>query len=323
MLRSQIEPLAEIYQHTGNSECYPGVNTTDEQCVFEKLPLDRVTKPPGGSVIPKGSFVREALKLGLRYEDMFGANPYRLGFIGSTDTHNTIPGMTDEATFVGHAGSKDDTIAERMGTDIAAAYGPGGLAAVWATANTRDAIFAALQRREAYATSGTRVLTRFFGGWSYSPRLCNNPRLVQIAYRDGVPMGSTLPAPAGARPTFIVQAQSDPQGAALRAVQIVKGWTADGEDHESVTTVAEAAMPQGAQTLCRVWTDEDFAAGERAFYYARVLEVAAPRWSAYDCENAGVDCDGAIPPGLERCCDGSTPMSIEERAWTSPIWYSP
>ena len=322
-LRAEMEPLAEIYQHTGNSECYPDVNTTDEECAFEKLPRDRVVKPPGGSSIPRGSFVREALKMGLRYEDLFGVNPLRLGFIGSTDTHNSTAGRTDESTFIGHAGSKDDTIEERLETDLAAAYGPGGLAAVWAAVNTREAIFAALQRREAYATSGTRVLARFFGGWSYAPNLCSNPRLEQIAYRDGVPLGSTLPAPAGARPVFIVQAQSDSAGAPLQAVQIVKGWTENGTDHERVTTVVEAVTPGGAQTLCKVWTDDEFVAGDRAFYYARVLEVATPRWSAYDCANAGVDCEGAVPRGLERCCDGSTPMSLEERAWTSPIWYTP
>jgi hypothetical protein len=323
-LRAQMEPLAEIFQHTGNSECYPGVNTTDEECEYEKLPLDRVTKPPGGSVVPKGSFVREALKLGLRYEDRFGVNPYRLGFIGSTDTHNSTAGKTGEATFSGHAGSKDDTIEKRLETDIAAAYGPGGLVAAWATANTREAIFAALQRREVYATSGTRPVARFFGGWSYAPNLCANPLLVPIAYRDGVPMGAVLPSPAGARPIFVVQAQSEALGAPLRAVQIVKGWTSDGEDHESVTTIVEAPTPAGSQTLCEVWTDESFVAGDRAFYYARVLEVATPRWSAYDCANAGVDCEGgAVPPGLERCCDGTMPASIEERAWTSPIWYLP
>jgi hypothetical protein len=324
-LREQMEPVIEIYQNKGNSECYPGVGTNDEECEFEKLPLARVATEPGGAVVPKLSWVREGLKTGLLYEDRFGVDPFRVGFIGGTDTHVAAGGKTEEATYTGHAGSLDDTPEERLGTELLAASSPGGLAAVWARQNTRDSIFAALRQREVYATSGTRILARFFGGWTYAPALCNDPQMTGIAYRDGVPMGSILPQSAGPQPIFLVSAQQDPHGAGLKKLQIVKGWTENNQPFEKIYTIAESAQSSGAHTLCAVWVDPEFLPTRRAFYYARVFETTTPRWSAYDCEASEVDCDvgGSIPPALAGCCNGAVPMTVDERAWTSPIWYEP
>src|SRR4030095_12846076 len=202
-LRGDKERIVEIYQNKGNRECYPNVNTTDEGCEFEKLPTTRVAEP-GGTEVPPQSWAREGLKLGIEYEALFGVNPLRLGFIGSTDNHKWLGGAVAEEGYVGNSGAWDDTIQKRMGSDVAAAYSPGGLAAVWANRNLRESIFAALKRREVYATSGTRIVARFFGGWKFPVTLCSNARLVPIAYALGVPMGGVLPARTTQRPVFIV-----------------------------------------------------------------------------------------------------------------------
>jgi hypothetical protein len=215
--RGQMERLVEIYQNKGNAECYPGVNTTDEGCEFEKLPLIRVSTPPGGTEVLPGSWAREGLKMGIGYEELFGVNPFQYGFIGSTDNHNSIGGAVSEEGYVGNSGANDDTIMKRMSSEVAASYSPGGLAAVWATQNTRDSIFAALKRREVYATSGTRIIARFFGGWRLPTDLCSNPRLPIVAYANGVPMGSVLPARQTQRPVFVITAQQDPRARASRS----------------------------------------------------------------------------------------------------------
>jgi hypothetical protein len=234
-----------------------------------------------------------------------------------------VGGLTSEVAFEGNAGSLDDTIEERLGSDIAAASSPGGLAAVWATENTREGIFAALKQREVYATSGTRILARFFGGWKYKPELCDNPRMPAIAALAGVPMGGTLAPPESAAPLFIVSAQQDPNSTGIKAIQIVKAWVSGGQQFERVSTIVTAPGSSGAHTLCEVWTDETFDPAQYALYYARILEAPTTRWSGFDCKQAGVDCRVGAPPGLEACCDGSVPMKLQERAWTSPIWYVP
>jgi hypothetical protein len=323
-LRGDMERLVEIYQNKGNSECYPGVNTTDEGCEFEKLPLIRVvTDPPNGTEVPRQSWAREGLKLGIGFEELFGVNPFQLGFIGGTDTHNSIGGLLSEEGYVGDSGHNDDTIEKRMGSDVFAAYSPGGIAAVWSTENTREAIFAALKRREVYATSGTRIITRFFGGWRMPADICRNPRLPVIGYNNGVPMGSVLPARTTQKPLFVVTGQQDPGSAGITQLQIIKGWSEQNQQFEHVYTVKQSPAPGGESRLCTVWKDDDFNPQQHAFYYARIIEATTPRWSSYDCEAAGVDCDIGPPPGLERCCDGTVPMTLEERAWTSPIWYVP
>jgi hypothetical protein len=206
-------------------------------------------------------------------------------------------------------------------------FGPGGLAMIWAEQNTREALFAAMQRRETYATSGTRAQVRFFGGWDFPADLCADPELVRKGYAAGVPMGGELARAAGstAPPMFVVAALRDAlEGSPLASVQIVKGWVdAEGDSREQITTVAgQGTAAQGADSLCGVWTDADYVAGQRAWYYARVLEMPTPRWSARICNANGVDCadPATIKEGLEACCTADHRASVQERAWTSPIW---
>jgi len=321
--RGNYERLVEIYQNKGNSECYPGVNTTDEGCEFEKLPLVRVADHANSDHVSPQGFAREGLKLGIGYEELFGVNPFQFGFIGSTDNHNGQGGAVDEQGYIGNTGANDDTIIKRMGNEVAASYSPGGLAAVWATENTRKAIFDSLKRREVYATSGTRMLARFFGGWTLPADLCSRPQMIKLAYHNGVPMGSVLPPMAAQKPAFLISAQQDPASVGLKQLQIIKGWSINNEQFEQIYTIKESEVPNGAPSMCQVWRDPDFDPALHAFYYARVIEATTPRWSAYDCANAQVDCAVGAPPGLERCCDGTVPMTLEERAWTSPIWYVP
>ena len=214
---------------------------------------------------------------------------------------------------------------------------------LWAEENSRAALFAAMQRREAYGTSGPRITLRFFGGWGYPGDLCGQHDFVARGYAAGVPMGGELPAspvqPPGA-PTFAVWALRDPAGeppAPLQRVQIVKGWIEDGKPREQVFDVAGrdtgagadpatcATHGEGFDELCTVWRDPAFDAAQPAFYYVRVLQNPTCRWSAYACNARGVHCDdpASVPPSLAPCCDPSYPKVIQERAWSSPIWYTP
>jgi hypothetical protein len=222
---------------------------------------------------------------------------------------------------------------------------PGGLAVVWAEENSRDAIFEAMRRREAYGTSGPRMIVRFFGGWSYPPDLCGSSAFVERGYGDGVPMGGDLPVPprTAAAPTFAVWALQDPgtadaAAAPLQRVQIVKLWVAGGAVRERVHDVAGdpnngaavdvrtcARRGTGFDSLCTVWGDPDFDRSAPALYYARVLENPSCRWSTYVCNAQGVDCTHpeSVSAELTPCCDPAYPRTIQERAWTSPIWYTP
>jgi hypothetical protein len=293
-------------------------------------------------------FVRNALKEGLAQEQRIGVNPFRLGLIGSTDTHNASPGNVREYDFPGHLGTRDATppllLAPLTGIGVIGVIeaNPGGLAVVWAEENSRDALFAAMRRREVYGTSGTRPLVRFFGG-ALDGTNCDRGDLVDRAYSTGVPMGGELgPVRGGHSPRFAVLASRDPgtaehPGTPLQRVQIVKGWVdAAGATHEQVFDVAGStndgstvdtatctATSRGADTLCAVWEDPAFERAERAFYYARVVEDPVCRWSTRVCNAAGVDCAVGAPPGLEECCDPAFPKTVQERAWSSPIWYRP
>jgi hypothetical protein len=346
-LRAQWEPLVELMQHKGDSECRLGAGSEDELCGFEKLPYDRF----GGKFVPwqkelpgPGNFVREALKRGLAEEEKLGANPFKFGLIASTDTHIGTPGMVDEAKHPGHGGAGDaaeGALPEGLPDDLE--FNPGGLAVLWAEENSRDSLFAAMRRREAYGTSGPRIIVRFFGGFELPEDLCDSDHFVQIAYRKGVAMGGDLPASKVAAPSFAVWAQRDPgtrdrPGVPLQRIQIVKGWIEAGKTRERVYDVAgdpenraavdltscETTGP-GADSLCRVWRDPDFDPSERAFYYARVLENPSCRWSQYVCNAHRVDCSdpSSVTPELEACCAEDHRSSIQERAWTSPIWYAP
>jgi hypothetical protein len=368
--RSRLEPLMEIYQHKGAAECLPGVvphplASEDPFCDFEQLHptfcTGEDTDPPrciplctrlggggltGGCVSPN-DFARPALLRGLSEWRRVGANPFDFGFIGSTDTHSGASGHVWEEGWEGHLADRDDTVAERVREFDVAFPGiktnsPGGLAVLWAEDNSRDALFDAMARREAYATSGTRMEVRFFGGEDLPEGLCDDEDLVAVGYERGVPMGGELEARAEAPPRFVVWALRDPESVPLERIQIVKGTLVDGELHEEVVDVIDAiddvngpaavdlatCAPEpngsGASQLCGTWVDAGHDPGEPAFYYARVLENPTCRWSHHQCLEAAVDCD-ALEAGdpLWACCDGSIPATIRERAWTSPIWVLP
>ncbi len=351
-LRQRWEPLVEIMQHKGDSECLLGGDTTDEGCGFEKLPYNsfagvgRVSQAsvlsPGGDLSPdRRATVREALKKGLLLEAELGQNPLKYGIVASTDSHLGTPGLVIEDDPKGHGGAGDMQLS---GLPDNIEFNPGGLAVLWAEENTRDSLFSAMQRREAYGTSGTRPVVRFFGGWRYPSEMCDSGTFVEAGYEGGVAMGGDLtPRPEGAEaPRFAISALKDPgsqeyPGTPLQKIQVVKGWTQDGQTYEKVFDVAGGAngasvdvltcetRGEKSDSLCAVWEDPDFDSDERAFYYVRVLENPTCRWSQQLCVEASVSCDdpAQISPGFEACCSSTVPKVVQERAWTSPIWYSP
>ncbi len=356
-LRQRWEPLIEIMQHKGDSECLPGQATNDELCGFEKLPYNsfagvgRVAQQGIGGSPALGTpvslepdargMVRDALKKGLLQESTIGANSLKYGIIASTDTHLGTPGLSMEEDAKGHGGAGQRIL---VGLPDDLEFNPGGLAVVWAEENSRDSLFAAMQRREAYGTSGTRPVVRFFGGWGLDEDMCEGEDFASRGYADGVPMGSDLrPRAEGAGdPRFAVWALQDPgtddyPGTPLQRVQIVKGWLEDGELRERVVDVAggpnRASVDlatceprgRGARQLCTVWRDRDFEPDQHAFYYARVVENPTCRWSQQLCVAAGVRCEdpATVTQGYEGCCSPDHRPVIQERAWTSPIWYAP
>jgi len=341
--RAAMEPLVEVFQHKGDSECINGVSGVlgepDELCDFEKLRV-----PPfedcgdgvgsngmlGAGCVSRRDYLRGALLEGLREQVRIGANPFQLGFIASTDTHNGTPGAVAEGAYVGHVGREEGTALGRLTGEVPAGprNGPGGLVAVWATENARDAIFDALRRRETYGTSGPRMTVRVFGGYGLPADLCERGDLVAVGDAEGVPMGGQLPAfPGEGAPRMVVSALRDPQGLPLQRVQVIKGWIDDAD--EAHVTVFDAAggdngatvdpktcepQGEGADALCTVWSDPQFDPSRPAYYYVRVVENPRCRWSATDCQALG-----AMAPAV---CD-ELPTTIQERAWTSPIWYTP
>ncbi len=319
-LQAQLEPLVEIIQHKGASECYPGHGAADEDCAFEQLDSTRLLDAQGQ--VPALSFAREGLKAGLQVESTTGINPFRFGMVGSTDTHNAIAGATSESAWAGHAGSADGTLGKRL---LQTDFGPGGLIGVWARENTRPEVFRSFLRKEVFATSGTRLAVRFFGGWDLAAGDCASP--VNNGYAKGVPMGGQLPPGQTApQPSFLAFASRDPASNGIRQLQIIKGWlNPDGSTGEAVHTVAMADQPGGAQQACIVWTDPSFNPLQPAFYYLRVMEAEVDRWHRYDCAAAAVNCAdiNSVPDRLMLCCDDSFPAQIRERAWSSPIWFSP
>ncbi|MEH6549579.1 MAG: DUF3604 domain-containing protein [Pseudomonadales bacterium] len=339
-LRGRNEPLAEIFQIKGSSECGYDLGASDEECNFELIsPLCKGEQVSGCS--GRYSFAREGLKEGLKLQQRLSYNPLQFGFIGSTDSHNSIAGATEEDNF---RGSKSSSISAkkrlrrtRKGSS-AVPTNPGGLAAVWAKENTRDAIFEAMQRRETYATSGTRIKLRFFASWGFEQGLLDDSSFLSKAYRDGVPMGSVLPKPeAKSTPEFLVWALKDSDGADLQRIQMIKAWVDKGEGKEQVFDIAcsdglfpdpasgrcpdngakvdittcEVSADKGDQEIKFTWRDPDFDANHSAIYYVRVLENPSCRWSTYD----------ALALGME--IPANVPATIQERAWSSPIWYTP
>lgn len=350
--RQANEPLVEIMQHKGQSECLntAGAGMQDELCGFEILPYNNLTGDRFGGFNtgpPKEQdFLRSALKEGLLNEQQLGVNPFKYGFIGSSDTHIGTPGNVREGDFPGHGGAgaaATDAVPPGL-TDVIEAN-PGGLAVLWAEQNTRDSLFSAMRRREAYATSGTRPLLRFFGGWNLPADHCASTDYARLGYQGGVAMGGDLPSrPASVqRPRFSVSALRDAgttgePAQALQRIQIIKGWIENGTKMEKVYDVAGstsngatldmntcATSGNNFASLCAVWDDPDFDPAESAFYYARVLENPSCRWSTRQCVAGGVDCarPETVTAGFEDCCNANFPKTIQERAWSSPIWYRP
>jgi hypothetical protein len=343
--RREFEPLMEILQHKGDSECRAGA--ADEYCSFEKLPFSRMEEQPfpfrwkqPGPL----SFAREILADGLVREAALGVNPFRLGMIAATDTHLAAAGLTPEKDYPGHGAGGDTSRVEVPLVPDAIWFNPGGLAGVWAEENSRESIFAALKRREVYATSGPRILVRFFGGYGYPPTMCGNERFAENGYAGGVAMGGELGAPAspGAKPVFAVSAwqdagTADGPGTPLDRVQVVKIWRSGGEVHEKIFDVAVAggaaagsdldpstcnAPKTGAPSLCATWTDPEYDPASSALYYARVIEKPSCRWTGHLCAQRRVDCSRPddVPDEFLFCCDEDVPRTVQERAVTSPIW---
>jgi hypothetical protein len=348
-LRGGLEPIVEMVQYKGESECrndmYGVVGGPDELCNFEKIrdlpgqPLEDCEEgigwgaQRGRGCVSRLDYVRYALIEGLREAERIGVNPYAFGFIGSTDTHLGNPGAVAETEFVGKfAASTTELLTIREKRRPSAFRSAGGLAGVWAEENSRDAIFDALARREAFATSGTRIAPRLFAGWDLPEDLCARDDLVAQGYAGGVPMGGTLaPQPSSdATLRFVVQAQRDPEGAPLQRIQIIKAWHGtDGAFHQAVHDVARVApgasvdpktcalRGPGTEMLCTTWTDPGFDPDRAAVYYARIIENPSCRWTTWKCLS--------LPPEKrpDACTDPRVPQTIQERAWTSPIWFTP
>lgn len=354
-LRARLEPIVEMMQIKGESECRDGmygvVGGPDELCGFEKIrdlggqdPEDCEEDAGWGAQAARGctsrtDYARYALLEGLREKDRIGVNPYAFGFIGSTDNHMATPGGVSESDVPLKFGSTKEsllTIGDRKRAP--AFWNPGGLAGVWAEENTRDSIFDALKRRETFSTSGPRIVPRLFGGFDLDPDLCSAPNFAKAGYETGVPMGARLPKPStvGRAPRFAVSALADPgtnerPGGLLQRIQIVKGWVdEEGLFHQQVFDVAGDAhngagvdlatcepTGPGARSLCTVWADPSFDPAVDAVYYARVVENPSCRWSTRLCNTFP---DEEQPDG---CTSGRLPKTIQERAWTSPIWYTP
>ncbi len=319
--QGRFESLVEIFQHKGASECHPDFAApNDSNCGFELLETEQMQDADGA--VPAGSFARFGLREGMRLQSELGVNPFRFGLTAGTDAHSGLGGNTDEGSWLGHTGTQDPTPRKRLQRG---SLNPGGLTAVWARQNTREEIFDALARREVYATSGTRPLLRFFGGWHYTLSDCT-ANMAALGYAEGTAMGGIMSGQRAQYPKFLVSMQRDPASAGILEVQVIKAWlNSDGSTDESVVTIFRAPQSEGVGQGCVLWEDKSYESGQASVYYTRLLEAPVDRWSTHDCAAGAVDCsdpDG-IEQGYERCCDGSLPEQIQERAWSSPIWIDP
>ena len=342
--RMRNERLFEIKQIKGQSETHPLLSPNDEFANYEIMSF-LIGLPADSGRVPAivGSYARQALMDGVTMQDTQGYNPYQFGFVAGSDSHNSGAPYRQSNFYGGH-GINDGTIQTRMsghiftGADVRL-ENPAGLTGVWADENTRASLWDAMYRRETFATSGPRIQVRLFGGWDYSSDLVGDDNWVAAAYAGGTPMGGDLPAPSGdaKAPTFVVWAVKDPTSGSLDRIEIVKGWTKDGQSFEkiydvvwsgdrepdkwtgeippvqSTVDIASATYTNefGATQLMTVWTDPDFDPSLHAFYYARVLEIPTPRWTTIQAAQLGIE-----PPGV-------VPDTVQERAWSSPIWYTP
>jgi hypothetical protein len=347
--RMRWEPLIEVTQSKGDGETHPFLSTDDEFADFERWDFGNFAGPtvPKEDWMLQYEYARSALRLGLLFHDTLGANPFKFGLIGSTDSHIGMSTMREE-NFFGKLPTSEPS-PERWehvmlrgadGQPTASAWmeQASGLAGVWARENTRESLWDAMARKEVYATTGTRITVRVFAGWDFEPEEVERPDFAAQGYARGVPMGGDLAnAPSGAAPTLMVRALRDPDGANLDRVQIIKGWLgADGETEERIYDIAcsddrnirnrrcqsdvgstvdldNATYTNsiGDALLMASWEDPDFEPAEHAFYYVRVIEIPTPRWTAYDVVRFGVEMPDEVP------------MILQERAYTSPIWYTP
>jgi hypothetical protein len=341
--RAANEPLYEITQIKGTSETHPDLSPNDEFAGFEQwdYTLSADYERPKHR---RGSFARQALLDGMSQAAAGAGNPFKYGIIGDTDTHNAAASH-EENNYTGKFGFENNPMERLSGIPGAPAgqiqqiqeFSSAGLAGVWAPENTREAIFDAMQRKETFGTSGPMIKVRFFGSFDYAADDVNKSDFVKAAYAKGVPMGGDLKAGTGKAPTFLLMAIKDPKSGNLDRMQIVKGWLdATGKQHEKIFDVAwsgdrkigaDGNLPPvgntvdvktatytnsiGAAQLSASWTDPEFKPGEQAFYYARVLEIPTPRWNTYDAVRTG------LPPLT------TVPATLQERAWSSPIWYKP
>ncbi len=344
--RAKWEPLYEVTQIKGDGEAHPFLSPNDEFADYETWDKSNLGPVPKEDWMLQHEYAREALKNGLKLEADLGANPYKFGMVGSTDSHTGLATAEEENFFGKHSGVEpkadrwNHVVGEFettriLGWEMAAS----GYAAVWAEDNTRRAIFDAMERKEVYASTGPRITVRFFGGWEFDEADARSRLPASVGYAKGVPMGGDLAArPDGATaPSFLVAALKDPFSGNLDRIQIVKGWVdGEGNTQEKVYDVAWAGdrtpgadgkLPPvgdtvdvatasftntiGAAELITAWTDPDFDPAQRAFYYARVIEIPTPRWTAHEAVRFGVEMSDEVP------------MKTQERAYTSPIWYTP
>jgi hypothetical protein len=348
-LRRRFEVLYEITQIKGDGESHPMLSPNDEFAGYEIWDKSNLngTEAKTPEMI-RWEYAREALKTGLILEKKLGVNPFKFGVVGGTDTHTALSTAEEDNFFGKHSGVEPgphrwEHVVIEAPTPEFTIHGwqqaASGRAAVWATENTREAVYDAMKRKETYATTGSRIVVRFFGGWDFEEADAQSRLPAGAGYAKGVPMGSDLPAaPGGRAPSFFIAAtRKDPMSGNLDRVQIVKGWLdAAGEVHEQVYDVAwggdrapgaDGKLPPvgdtvdvatatwtnsiGAPELATTWTDPDFDPAERAFYYARVIEIPTPRWTAYEALRFGIEMSQEVP------------MKTQERAYTSPIWYNP
>ncbi len=349
--RASHEPLLEATQIKGDGETHPFLSPTDEFANFERWDINFSTMERAKDSLLHANYVRSTLKLGLELDAKLGANPYKSGLIGGNDAHVGVV-TTREDNFFGEFANGLPS-PERWKTPLAMVNndpnkGPlvsvwneqaAGLGGVWARENTREGIWDALKRKEVYATTGDRPIVRVFAGWDFVSADLDRHDFAVNGYSKGVPMGGDLSkAPKGKQPAFMVHAMRDPDGPNLDRIQIIKGWLGeDGKTQERIFDVAVSGgrkigpdgrcktpvgstvdVPNatytntiGAATLSAYWKDPVFNASERAFYYVRVIQIPSPRWTAYDCKRYGIKMPEYVP------------MTVTDRAYTSPIWYSP
>jgi hypothetical protein len=342
--RARWEPLYEVTQVKGDGEAHPILSPNDEFADYETWDTGNIAmSAPKEDQMLQHEYARGALKLGLKFESQLGANPFKFGMIGSTDSHTSLATAAED-NFFGKFPESEPSPERLSGKMVGVLWEnwkitASGYAGIWARENTRAALFEAMKRRETYATTGSRMVVRFFGGWEYQASDLVQPDYVEIGYARGVPMGGDLTnAPNNKAPVFIAAAAKDPDGANLDRIQIVKGWLdGEGDVQETIYTVAlsdgrkenqrTGKVPAVGSTvdvnnasytnaigdpyLSGIWEDPNFDPKERAFYYVRVIEIPTPRWSTYDAKFFNVDLADEIP------------MLNQDRAYTSPIWYTP